>query len=70
LPSTTPVISAAASRGPEPRFTCEQGIYTPLRDRATHFPFNPATQKMRADAWFERLVRALGFTDHWAQAAV
>jgi DNA-binding winged helix-turn-helix (wHTH) protein len=55
---------------PELRFTLEQGVYTPLRDRMTQFLFNPATRAMRADARFGPLVRELGLADYWRQAGV
>jgi DNA-binding winged helix-turn-helix (wHTH) protein len=53
---------------PEIRFTVEQGVYTPLRDRMTYFLFNPATRPMRADPRFAPLVAELGLTAYWAAA--
>jgi hypothetical protein len=55
---------------PELRFSLEQGVYTPLRDRMTQFLFNPATQSMRADDRFIPLVRELDLIDYWAEAGV
>ena len=55
---------------PDVRFTKEQGTYTPLGERQTHFLFFPATVAMRADRRFQPLVERLGLVHYWRQSGV
>ena len=51
----------------ELRYSAEQAIHSPHRDRRTHFLFCPGTAAMRADPRFERLVTEIGLTRYWAE---
>jgi len=51
----------------ELRYSAEQAMYNPRRDRRTHFLFMPTEAAMRADPRFERLVNELGLTRYWAE---
>lgn len=53
---------------PDLRFTREQGSYTRLEDRLTHFLFVAPTQLMRSDPRFGPLVAAIGLDRYWAQS--
>jgi hypothetical protein len=50
------------------RYTAEQAIYTPRRDRRTHFLFLPQFAAMRADPRFAPLVERIGLAHYWAES--
>jgi DNA-binding winged helix-turn-helix (wHTH) protein len=61
------------ARGFDPgdvRYTAEQAIRDPRRDRRTHFLFLPSTASLRADPRFERLVTEIGLARYWAETRI
>jgi hypothetical protein len=59
------------ARGLDPgdlRYTVEQAIRDPRRDRRADFLFMPGSAALRADRHFERLVTKIGLDRYWAES--